>query len=267
VLPAVAGAQSLPGLSLSSPAPSALSTLYVTAPISLDGVTLFQVAEPANAAGAQPVAARANDVSVALDQILALQTTNGETKTAFDPQTLHVEIVRENDQTVLEAVDKEHTDGTPIVTVTSADATYNQVEGSVLAAQWQSTLQSALVRALEIRQPAQQRKNFNLVLTVAAALLLGQGAVLAAIAVVVIGLIVVGIADHFVRPVLIGSATRLPFLWVLIGILGGVETFGLLGLFVGPATMAVLVLLWREYLEGPDAEAPLPVDMDDLPTP
>ncbi len=61
----------------------------------------------------------------------------------------------------------------------------------------------------------------------------------------------VGIADHFVRPVLIGGATRLPFLWVLIGILGGVETPGLLGLFIGPATMAVLVMLWREFLEAP----------------
>ncbi|MEO6218492.1 MAG: hypothetical protein ABIO86_20870, partial [Sphingomonas sp.] len=39
------------------------------------------------------------------------------------------------------------------------------------------------------------------------------------------------------------------FVWVLIGILGGVETFGLLGLFVGPATMAVLILMWREYLD------------------
>lgn len=87
----------------------------------------------------------------------------------------------------------------------------------------------------------------------AALLLLGQGAVGAAIAVVAIGFVVVGIADHFIRPVLIGSATRLPFLWVLIGILGGVESFGLLGLFVGPATMAVLIMLWREFLQ----EAPV----------
>jgi predicted PurR-regulated permease PerM len=58
-------------------------------------------------------------------------------------------------------------------------------------------------------------------------------------------LVVVGIADHFLRPAMIGSATRLPFLWVLLGILGGVET---LGLFVGPATMAVLVMLWREFV-------------------
>lgn len=85
---------------------------------------------------------------------------------------------------------------------------------------------------------------------VAAAMLLVQGAVLAAITVVVLGLIVVGIADHFIRPALIGSATQLPFLWVLIGILGGVEVLGLLGLFVGPATMAVLFMLWREFVHG-----------------
>jgi predicted PurR-regulated permease PerM len=85
---------------------------------------------------------------------------------------------------------------------------------------------------------------------VAALLLLAQGSMGGAIAVVAIGLGVVFVADHFIRPALIGSATRLPFLWVLIGILGGVETMGLLGLFVGPATMAVLVMLWRELVEG-----------------
>ncbi|NWO96292.1 AI-2E family transporter, partial [Escherichia coli] len=51
-----------------------------------------------------------------------------------------------------------------------------------------------------------------------------------------------------IRPAMIGGATQLPFLWVLIGILGGVETLGLLGLFIGPAVMAVLVMLWREFL-------------------
>jgi predicted PurR-regulated permease PerM len=90
-----------------------------------------------------------------------------------------------------------------------------------------------------------------LVFAIAGALLIGMGSVAGAVAVMVIGLVVVGIADHFVRPVLIGGATRLPFLWVLIGILGGVETLGLLGLFIGPATMAVLVMLWREFLEAP----------------
>jgi len=88
-----------------------------------------------------------------------------------------------------------------------------------------------------------------LMYAVAAFALLTQGAVTPAIAVVLIGLAVVFVADHWLRPVMIGGATRLPFLWVLIGILGGVETLGLLGLFVGPATMAVLVMLWREFVE------------------
>jgi predicted PurR-regulated permease PerM len=85
---------------------------------------------------------------------------------------------------------------------------------------------------------------------IAAGTLLVQGSVFGAITVIVAGLIVLAIADHFLRPLLIGAATKLPFLWVLIGILGGVETFGLLGLFVGPATMAVLFMLWREFIRG-----------------
>jgi predicted PurR-regulated permease PerM len=87
---------------------------------------------------------------------------------------------------------------------------------------------------------------------IAGLMLIGQGAVGWAVGVFAIGMIVVGIADHFIRPFLIGGSTRLPFLWVLIGILGGVETLGLLGLFVGPAIMATLIMLWRDYISGED---------------
>lgn len=73
-----------------------------------------------------------------------------------------------------------------------------------------------------------------------------QSQPVAGIVLVAFGSVVVFIADHFVRPVLIGGSTRLPFIWVLLGILGGIETFGLLGLFVGPALLAVLLTLWRE---------------------
>jgi predicted PurR-regulated permease PerM len=76
--------------------------------------------------------------------------------------------------------------------------------------------------------------------------LLTQSQTAAAIALVAFGSAVVFVADHFVRPALIGGSTRLPFIWVLLGILGGVESFGLLGLFIGPALIAVLVSLWRE---------------------
>jgi predicted PurR-regulated permease PerM len=76
--------------------------------------------------------------------------------------------------------------------------------------------------------------------------LLASSQTAAAIALLVFGTIVVFIADHFVRPILIGSSTRLPFLWVLLGIFGGLESFGLIGLFLGPAIISVLIAIWRE---------------------
>jgi predicted PurR-regulated permease PerM len=96
-----------------------------------------------------------------------------------------------------------------------------------------------------------------IVYCLAALYLVAQGNMVAAIVVLVAGSAVVFIADHFVRPVLIGGAARLPFLWVLLGILGGVETLGFLGLFLGPAIMAALVAMWREWTDTlPD---PVPV--------
>ena len=86
-----------------------------------------------------------------------------------------------------------------------------------------------------------------IVLALAAALALAAGKAIAAAILFAFGMAAIFIADHTIRPVLIGGATRLPFLWVLLGILGGVETFGLLGLFLGPAVMATLILLWREW--------------------
>ncbi len=73
-----------------------------------------------------------------------------------------------------------------------------------------------------------------------------QGSIAAGIAVAVAGTAVLFVADHLVRPTIIGGAARLPFLWVLLGILGGVESFGLLGIFLGPALMAALLAIWRD---------------------
>ncbi len=87
-----------------------------------------------------------------------------------------------------------------------------------------------------------------IVFVVCALLLLAKGSVVWGIAVLCIGMATTFTADHFVRPVLIGGATKLPFVWVLLGILGGVETWGLIGLFLGPAIMAALILLWREWV-------------------
>jgi predicted PurR-regulated permease PerM len=79
-----------------------------------------------------------------------------------------------------------------------------------------------------------------------AGLLLYNGNTLGAIGILVWGAIVLFVADHFVRPTIIGNATKLPFLAVLLGILGGVETLGLIGLFVGPVVITLFVTLWHE---------------------
>ena len=99
-----------------------------------------------------------------------------------------------------------------------------------------------------------------LVLALAALLVLATGTTVAAAVLLAAGAAVIFVADHAIRPALIGGTTRLPFIWVLLGILGGVEAFGLLGLFVGPAIMAALILLWREYTGTPHDGGETPPD-------
>lgn len=85
-----------------------------------------------------------------------------------------------------------------------------------------------------------------IVFAIVALVLLSAGSMVSAIIVIVWGTVVMFVADHFIKPVLIGGAIELPFLAVLFGILGGVETMGLLGLFVGPIIMVLFITLWQE---------------------
>jgi predicted PurR-regulated permease PerM len=63
------------------------------------------------------------------------------------------------------------------------------------------------------------------------------------------GILLVSWMDNIVRPLVISNATRMPFLLVVFGVLGGVLAFGLVGLFIGPVLLAVSIALWREWLE------------------
>jgi predicted PurR-regulated permease PerM len=84
------------------------------------------------------------------------------------------------------------------------------------------------------------------VMVAACIALAAQSQVAAALIILLFGSIVIFVGDHFVRPAVIGMSTRVPFLWILLGIFGGLETFGLLGLFIGPAIMSVALAIWRE---------------------
>jgi len=75
-----------------------------------------------------------------------------------------------------------------------------------------------------------------------------KGSTVAAVALLIWGGLVMGWVDHIVRPFLISREAQIPFLIVLFGVLGGLTTFGLVGLFVGPVILAVLLAIWREWL-------------------
>jgi predicted PurR-regulated permease PerM len=62
------------------------------------------------------------------------------------------------------------------------------------------------------------------------------------------GLTAVSWIDNIVRPLVISGATRIPFLLVMFGVLGGLAAFGLVGLFIGPVILAVAMAVWREWL-------------------
>ena len=84
------------------------------------------------------------------------------------------------------------------------------------------------------------------VFTIVAMILMASGSLISAVVVIAWGTLVMFVADHFVKPALIGGAIQLPFLAVLFGILGGVETLVLLGLFMGPIIMVLFITLWQE---------------------
>ena len=55
------------------------------------------------------------------------------------------------------------------------------------------------------------------------------------------------VVDKTIRPMLVGGPVKLPFLPTFFGLIGGVKTMGIVGLFVGPVLMALLVSMWREW--------------------
>ncbi|AGA64451.1 hypothetical protein B488_04590 [Liberibacter crescens BT-1] len=63
------------------------------------------------------------------------------------------------------------------------------------------------------------------------------------------GTIELFIVDKTLRPFLVGGPIKLPFLPTFFSLIGGVRTMGLLGLFIGPVLMALLVAIWREFIK------------------
>jgi predicted PurR-regulated permease PerM len=77
-----------------------------------------------------------------------------------------------------------------------------------------------------------------------------------AIFMVIYGVAVISSVDNFVKPILMSRAGNLSMLLVVLGVFGGALAFGFIGLFVGPALLAVAWSLTKAWLEGEPGEAP-----------
>ncbi|GAA4000636.1 AI-2E family transporter [Comamonas faecalis] len=74
----------------------------------------------------------------------------------------------------------------------------------------------------------------------------GQGLVLTAY-----GILVIGLVDNVLRPLLVGKDTKMPDYVVLISTLGGMALFGLTGFVIGPAIAALFMACWDLFAPPP----------------
>ena len=62
------------------------------------------------------------------------------------------------------------------------------------------------------------------------------------------GILVISWVDNLIRPIVISGATKIPFIIIFIGVLGGLTAFGFVGLFIGPVVLAIGLAVWREWI-------------------
>ncbi|NLD69892.1 MAG: AI-2E family transporter, partial [Limnobacter sp.] len=84
----------------------------------------------------------------------------------------------------------------------------------------------------------------GLVWTPVAIYLLATGALGKGVALIAYGVLVIGLVDNLLRPILVGKDTRMPDYLVLISTIGGLAVFGLNGFVIGPLIAAVFIAAW-----------------------
>jgi predicted PurR-regulated permease PerM len=90
-----------------------------------------------------------------------------------------------------------------------------------------------------------------------AAYFLVTGAIWKGVALTAFGVLVIGLVDNVLRPVLVGKDTRMPDYLVMITTLGGMAVFGLNGFVLGPAIAAMFIAVWHIQVTSDPAGLPL----------
>lgn len=68
---------------------------------------------------------------------------------------------------------------------------------------------------------------------------------------------VVSFIDNFLRPLFISGPSKIPFILVFFGVMGGLLVFGFIGLVLGPVFLGILLALWRQLRDNLDRAAEL----------
>jgi predicted PurR-regulated permease PerM len=84
---------------------------------------------------------------------------------------------------------------------------------------------------------------------------LATGAMWQGLGLIAYGLLAIVVVDNYLRPLLIGKDTKMPNYVVLISTLGGIATFGLNGLVIGPVIAAMFIAAW-DIFSASRLEAP-----------
>ncbi|MDB5840825.1 MAG: family transporter [Herminiimonas sp.] len=70
------------------------------------------------------------------------------------------------------------------------------------------------------------------------------GAIWQGVTLIVFGVLVIGLVDNILRPILVGKDTQMPDYVVLISTIGGMALFGLNGFVIGPVIAALFIACW-----------------------
>lgn len=71
-----------------------------------------------------------------------------------------------------------------------------------------------------------------------------SGSVFEGVVLILFGVLVIGLVDNVLRPVLVGKDTKIPDYVILISTLGGLSVFGLNGFVIGPLFAALFIACW-----------------------
>lgn len=87
---------------------------------------------------------------------------------------------------------------------------------------------------------------------------LATGAILQGVVLIAFGVLVIGLVDNILRPVLVGKDTKMPDYVVLVSTIGGMSQFGLNGFVIGPVIAAMFMAAWGIFAKARQDEPVVP---------